>query len=393
MKTKFIMFMMLMAVAMLSFTSCGDDENETPKLKTPELVQHEQTSENPITLVFSWTQPEGATSYDYELSTTIGGTATVITSGTTDKTNVTIVSTKDVELSFGTKYTFSLKAKSSTLQSEVVFADVTTSDAPFKMEITDLSYRGATFNIVPIDKNAYYQAAQTNWEKYAKYESDQAFIEGYEFSYYQAIPPRFVPWYEKMKSYCQKGNYSWTTRILSPGEDYIFYSYGVNFQTDNEKEPVVLSTPLVKIKFTTPQWKATSNTTFNVTSVSQTLADGKVVSTVKVTPSNNSEKYYVTFVEDDYVTNNYNGNDFTLLMGRMGDLEKMGKVKNYNWAASGLLHTGEQTISNIEVANAGLAVESNINAGKNYHVIVIGVSDDGLQTTEIKRLNLTAPIN
>lgn len=32
----------------------------------------------------------------------------------------------------------------------------------------------------------------------------------------------------------------------------------------------------------------------------------------------------------------------SLLMGRMGDLEKMGKVKNYNWATSNLLNTGEK---------------------------------------------------
>lgn len=119
----------------------------------------------------------------------------------------------------------------------------------------------------------------------------------------------------------------------------------------------------------------------------------KVVSSVKVTPSNNNEKYYVTFAEDDYVNSNYGGKDFSLLMGRMGDLEKMGKVKNYNWATSNLLNTGEKTISNTEVATAGLGLEKNISAGKKYHVIVIGVSDDGLQTTEISRLDLTAPNN
>ena len=393
MKTNLIKMMMIMAVAMLTFASCSSDDDGEPRLTVPELVQHEQTAENPITLAFSWTQPEGATSFDYELSTMVNGAASVVTSGTTDKTNIEIVSSKALVLNFGTKYTFTLKAKSATAQSDPVSADVTTSEAPFKMEITNLSYRGATFNIVPTDKNAFSQAAQTNWSKYAEYDSDEAFIEGYEFSYYQVMPPRFVPWYEKMKSYCQKGDYSWTTRILSPGEDYIFYAYGVKFQDDNANEPVVLTSPLVKVKFTAPQWKATSNTTFDVTSVSQTVADGKVVSTVKVTPSNNNEKYYVTFAEDDYVQTNYKGSDFALLMGRMGDLEKMGKVKNYNWAASNLLHSGEQTISNVEVASAGLALESNINAGKKYHVIVIGVSDDGLQTTEIARLNLVAPTN
>ena len=316
-----------------------------------------------------------------------------MTSGTTDRTSVEIVASNTINLSFGTKYTFTLKATSTTTESDLVTADVTTSAAPFEMTITNLSYRGATFNIVPQDQNAYYQAAQTDWSKYASYESDQAFIEGYEFSYYQAMPPRYVPWYAKMESCCQKGNYSWTTRILSPGQEYIFYSYGVKFQTENEENPVLVNTPLVKIKFTAPEWKATSQTTFQISSVSQTLSDGKVVSSVKVTPSNNNEKYYVTFAEDDYVNSNYGGKDFSLLMGRMGDLEKMGKVKNYNWATSNLLNTGEKTISNTEVATAGLGLEKNISAGKKYHVIVIGVSDDGLQTTEISRLDLTAPNN
>lgn len=383
---------LLMAVAMVSFVSCSNDDGGTPKLESPSIVQSEQTSENPITLAFSWTDVE-ASSYTYELSTEADGQKTVVTSGTTDRTSVEIVASNTINLSFGTKYTFTLKATSTTAESDLVTADVTTSAAPFEMTITNLSYRGATFNIVPQDQNAYYQAAQTDWAKYASYESDQAFIEGYEFSYYQAMPPRYVPWYAKMESYCQKGNYSWTTRILSPGQEYIFYSYGVKFQTENEENPVLVNTPLVKIKFTAPEWKATSQTTFQISSVSQTLSDGKVVSSVKVTPSNNNEKYYVTFAEDDYVNSNYGGKDFSLLMGRMGDLEKMGKVKNYNWATSNLLNTGEKTISNTEVATAGLGLEKNISAGKKYHVIVIGVSDDGLQTTEISRLDLTAPNN
>ena len=388
---KLFKMMMCMAVAMMSLASCSDDGDGTPKLASPELVQHEQTSENPITLAFSWTAVENATSYVYELSAGDDGAKAVIASGTTSKTSVEIASGSDVTLAFGTKYTFTVKASSANVESDLVSAEVTTSDAPFKMEITNLSYRGATFNIVPTDKNAYYQAAQTEWSKYAAYESDQAFVEGYDFGYYQAKPPFYVPWYEKMKSSSQQGDYSWTTRILTPGQDYIFYTYGVKFQTDNTDEPVVLTTPLIKIKFTAPQWKATSNTTFDVTSVSQTVTDGKVVSTVKVTPSSDSEKYYVTFVEDDYVTSNYGGSDFSFLMGRMGDLEIMGKVKNYSWGTSSLLHTGEQTITNTAVASAGLGSEANLTPGKKYHVVVIGVSDDGLQTTNIKTLSLTAP--
>ena len=388
MKTNLMKWMLLMSVILMGIVSCSD-ETEKPTLATPQIVQHEQTDDNPIKLSFSWTEVKNATAYVYELSTNIDGVNTTIAKGETATTSVEITESKELLLSYDTKYTFSLIAKSPQLESKSVSAEVTTSPSPFKMEVTELSYRGATFNVTPTDPNMPYQTAQTEWDKYAKYESDSIFIANYEFSYYKAVPPPFVPWYVKMESACQKGNHSWKTRILSPGKTYIFYSYGCKFQyIENPKNPVALSTPFVKVKFTTPEWKATSKMTFNVTSVSQTLKDGKVVSVVKVVPSSNTEKYFVTFVEDEYVEKNYGGKDFELLMGRMGDAEKMGVVRNYNWGASKLLRSGEQTISNAET---GISVDQNITAGKKYHVIVIGMSDDGLQTTEIKRLDLTAP--
>jgi len=381
-------WMLLMSVILMGIVSCSD-ETEKPSLAAPEIVQHEQTDDNPIKLSFSWTEVKNATAYVYELSTEVDGVKTTVVKGETPKTSAEIIGSKDILLSFDTKYTFSLSAKSPQLESKTVSAVVTTSTSPFKMEVTELNCRGATFNVTPSDPNIPYQTAQTDWDKYAKHESDSAFIANYDFAFYKAVPPPFVPWYAKMESACQKGNHSWKTRILSPGKTYIFYSYGCKFQSkENPKNPVVLITPFVKVKFTTPEWKATSQMTFNVTSVSQTLKDGKVVSVIKVIPSSNTEKYFVTFVEDEYVEKNYGGSDFNLLMGRMGDAEKMGVVRNYNWGASKLLHSGEQTISNTET---GISGDQNITAGKKYHAIVIGMSDDGLQTTEIKRLDLTAP--
>ena len=388
MKTNLMKWMLLMSVILMGIVSCSD-ETEKPSLAAPEIVQHEQTDDNPIKLSFSWTEVKNATAYVYELSTEVDGVKTTVVKGETQKTSAEIIGSKDILLSFDTKYTFSLSAKSLQLESKTVSAVVTTSTSPFKMEVTELNYRGATFNVTPSDPNIPYQTAQTDWDKYAKHESDSAFIANYDFAFYKAVPPPFVPWYAKMESACQKGNHSWKTRILSPGKTYIFYSYGCKFQSkENPKNPVVLITPFVKVKFTTPEWKATSQMTFNVTSVSQTLKDGKVVSVIKVIPSSNTEKYFVTFVEDEYVEKNYGGSDFNLLMGRMGDAEKMGVVRNYNWGASKLLHSGEQTISNTET---GISGDQNITAGKKYHAIVIGMSDDGLQTTEIKRLDLTAP--
>ena len=388
MKKELMKVLMFAAAMVVTFASCEDDEKPISKLPTPEIVQHEQTSENPISLAFSWNAVDGAEYYEYELYTGTDADTTVILSGTTTQTSLSVVSSKDTLLSFDTHYTFAMRALKVGRESDIVRAEVTTSAAPFKMTITDLSYRGATFTVVPSDPNMLYQTAQTDWEKYAQYDTDQAFIEGYEFGYYQSMPPFFVPWYAKMESYCQKGEYSWTTRILSPGKSYIFYSYGITMQTDNQETPVLVSTPLVKTKFTAPEFKPTSNTTFDVTSVNQTIENGKVVSTIKVVPSSNNEKYLVAFAEDDYVNEKFDGSDFSMMMGRMGDMEIMGTVKNYNWGASGLLHSGEITIAN----NAtGQSLDANINPGKKYHAIVLGVTDDGIQTTEIKRIDLTAP--
>lgn len=52
MKTNLIKMMMIMAVAMLTFASCSSDDDGEPCLTVPELVQHEQTAETPITLAF-----------------------------------------------------------------------------------------------------------------------------------------------------------------------------------------------------------------------------------------------------------------------------------------------------------------------------------------------------
>lgn len=388
MKKNLMKWMILMSIVLMGVVSCSK-ETEMPILASPKIVQHEQTDENPIKLSFSWIEVQKATSYVYELSTEIDGEKSTVAKGETQKTSVEIVENKNLFLSFDTKYTFSLSAKSPQLESKTVSVVVTTSASPFKLEVTELSYRGATFKVTPSDLNMPYQTAQTEWDKYARFESDADFIAKYDFEFYKVIPPVYVPWYIKMESACQKGNHSWKTRILSPGKTYILYSYGCKFQyKENPNTPVFLSTPLIKMKITTPQWKPTSNMTFNVTSISQNIKEGKVVSTVKIVPSSNTEKYFVTFVEDEYVEKNYAGSDFNLLMGRMGDAEKMGIVRNYDWGSSNLLHTGEQIISNAET---GISTDQNIYAGKKYHVVVIGMSEDGLQTTEIKRLNLTAP--
>lgn len=376
-----------MLALIVSLASCSKDDEE-PKLAAPAIVQKEAVSENPLTLAFSWEKVEGATSYSYSLVelNAAGEEVSEIVSKTTTDLSVQVADTKDTPLYFGTQYCFKVKAISSTLTSEATTANVTTPAAPFELTITDLTYRGATFSCVPTDKSGMYEVAQISLDKYTPYESDSAFIEDYDFGYYKAVKASMpwipVSWYEIMadKDYHSVGDYSWKTRILEPEHEYIMYAYGFKIDNTDAEHPVKLTTPLVKKRFTTPAWKATSATTFTVALESEIVADGKVTSTVKVTPSSNAERYFVAFCSDSKLQSNYNGSAFTFMLGRMGDCEKLGQVKDYDWSTCSLLHTGTQTISNTET---GLSTDKDITPGQKYYVIVCGISDDGQVTTEI----------
>lgn len=389
-KSIFNVSMMLMVPAM-AFVSCSDDDDDVVKMQAPEIVQSEQISDNPITLAFSWTASEGATSYSYELTTGEGESVTTVANGSVVTTSIEFVSNDNFELAFDTEYTFSLTALNDTETSAPVSAKVKTGSGPFEMTITNLSYRGATFTVKPADKNILFQTAQISYSRFSEYPTIAEFLEGYEYSYYKMMAQYSnIPWYGYMEMGCNKGDWSWTTRSLTPGAEQIFYCYGVRFNYEtNPNDPVSVITPFMKTVYTVPQWEATSKTTFNITEVEQSVGDnGKVVCTVKVTPSDNNEMYLVTFVEDDYLNQRYGGSDFNLMMGRMGDLELMNIVKDYDWASAGVLLKGEQTIKNNETS---IKNDASITPGKKYHVVVAGVSADGLQTTEIATLNMTAP--
>ena len=118
MKTNLMKWMLLMSVILMGIVSCSD-ETEKPTLATPQIVQHEQTDDNPIKLSFSWTEVKNATAYVYELSTNIDGVNTTIAKGETATTSVEITESKELLLSYDTKYTFSLIAKSPHLNQSV----------------------------------------------------------------------------------------------------------------------------------------------------------------------------------------------------------------------------------------------------------------------------------
>ena len=54
MKKELMKMLMFAAAMVVTFASCEDDEKPISKLPTPEIVQHEQTSENGSADISGW---------------------------------------------------------------------------------------------------------------------------------------------------------------------------------------------------------------------------------------------------------------------------------------------------------------------------------------------------
>lgn len=212
-----------------------------------------------------------------------------------------------------------MKAVSSdaSVVSEPAEARVTTSSGPIALSIENLTYRSALMKAVPEDKDMYYQLAQIPVETYTAYDSDMEFIEGYDFGYYKTVGSSmpWIPWYAFMQEGSDKGDTEYETRMLKPNQNYLMYAYGVEFDMQNDDDPVKIVTPMIKYFFTTPEWKATSNGTFTLSVENQELvevAEGDYIVNIKlkVTPSNASERYYIAFVENSTLKDDYTMYDF-----------------------------------------------------------------------------------
>ncbi len=303
----------------LFLASCDDSSDEGGTVTTPKIIQSEEILDNPITLAFSWEAVENAVEYTYQLEAVKEPENEVIVTGKTKSLNVEIASTKEAELFYSSEYLFTLKAVSSdaSVVSEPAEARVTTSSGPIALSIENLTYRSALMKAVPEDKDMYYQLAQIPVETYTAYDSDMEFIEGYDFGYYKKLGSSmpWIPWYGFMQEGSDKGDTEYETRMLKPNQNYLMYAYGVEFDMQNDDDPVKIVTPMIKYFFTTPEWKATSNGTFTLSVENQELvevAEGDYIVNIKlkVTPSNASERYYIAFVENSTLKDDYTMYDF-----------------------------------------------------------------------------------
>lgn len=315
----------VVAVLLFGTVACDSSDGEgNLSLAAPAIGQSEERSTEPVLLAFGWSTVEDAAEYAYRLDEVVGEEFHPLLSGKTAATSVELGGERGRTLSLGTTYRFSvqaLPAEGVTLSaSAFASVDITTSEAPIALTVENLTYRSARLRVEPKDGALLYQFAQIPVEKYLAYDSDMAFIEGYDFGYYKAMTAAmpWVKWYQWMEEASKTGNSVYDTRILNPGVDYMLYAYGVEFDSSNEEEPVRVTTPLYIKNFTTPEWKATSNCTFDVEVTGQELVEvtdsetgepfNTVNVTVEVTPSDDTEHYYVAFPQSDVVADN--GGDY-----------------------------------------------------------------------------------
>lgn len=377
---------LVMAFAMLALVSCDDSDDDSKSIETPKILQSEEIFDNPITLAFSWDLVGNAAQYAYQLEAVKESGNEVIVSGTTQDLNVKITSSKESELLYSTEYAFTLKAMSEdgSLVSEPTEVRVTTSSGAIALSIENMTYRSAVLKCVPEDKSMLYQFAQIPVEKYTAYDSDMAFIEGYDFGYYKAMGAAmpWIPWYGLMESASSKGEETYETRMLKPNQNYLFYAYGVEFNKEDTENPVKVVTPLIKHYFTTPEWQATSNGTFTLNVEGQELVgtgeDAIVNIKLKVTPSDNKERYYIAFVENSMLAENYDIYDFAFDV--IYSEESYGTVQD--WATTEMLSSGEQVL---ESMNFGWGLYP----GTAYKILVFGVDANGLVTTSIVSMDCT----
>lgn len=374
-------------LAVLPIASCDDSSEDVPtSIEAPKIIQYEEIIDNPITLAFSWEAVEHAVKYTYQLEETNEEGDKVVASGSTEDLSVEIASTEDKELFYSREYVFTLKAVSADeeIVSEPTKVNVITSGGAIVLSIDNLTYRSALLKGVPADKNMLYQFAQIPVEKYTAYDSDMAFIEGYDYGYYKKLGSIYgIPWYAYMKESSKKGKYEYETRMLKPNKDYILYAYGVEFDMENPSDPVKVVTPMVKHFFTTPEWKATSTTTFELDIESQELigsgADAIVNVNLKVTPSNEQERYYIAFAEKNMFNNKYNMYDFAFDI--IYSEEIYGGVKD--WSTAEILFAGEKVLASKDN-------EWGIYPGTEYKAMVFGVDENGLVTTAIASKDFTS---
>lgn len=379
------------ALAFFATVSCDKTEEQAGgQLKCPEFIQVEEVIDSPLTLAFSWLPVENADSYSYVLyeiredmsaSDANAGIPERLTSGVTSVSGVIFTSDDRIQLYSGTRYRIDVNAHSSKgiySESDTAMAEISTGAGPFKMSITNLTYRSADFEVVPSDNTMLYQCATISLDKYEKYDSDRQFIEEYDFGYYKHIKEVWsipMPWYEYMKSCSEKKTKKYSSRNLSPESQYIFYAYRTDF-TGNDSKPVETSGFTKKI-FTTPKWAPVSDCSFDVSIERQTLAEGgnEVNVEILVRPSDENEHYMVLFLSKDEVDLETPFNTASTIVH---NLELLCGITD--WDTSELSFKGTSSIGSTSIA---VSDQLHVSPDSDSAVLVFGLDNIGCITTDI----------
>lgn len=325
---------------------------------------------------------DNAQSYLYQLTKTDDGE--VLSQGSTEELSMEFSYSTELDLLYSTSYTFSVQAVINGETTQAATATVVTSEAAIALSVTDITYRSAKLTGIPTDNTMKYQFAQIPMEKYTAYASDMEFIEGYDYGYYQAYAkPYPIKWYTLMENLSKTGPYEYTTTLLEPEREYLLYAYGVEFDSSNPENPVAVTTPLIKLPFTTPAWEATSDCTFDIEVTDQRLVtdqDGNLLVdvTAHVTPSSNKEYYYVCFYETDLL-GDYDLQQFAFDL--VLNAERYFQITD--WTQTQYAYRGERDVN-------GAAQQFCVTPGKECFVVVFGVNESGIVTTAAQKIDFTS---
>lgn len=378
----------LTACALWTFASCNNDDPidvpppdpiATP-LEKPTITAAAEKGSNPIVLEFAWSAVENAAGYEYLLRT-IGDAQKEVASGTADATTLEIAASNLAPIASDTQYEFSVRALPADAKthsaSEYAAAKVTTSTSAFRLSVSNVTYRSADMFCEPADEEMKYFLTQLERVKYDQYESDEQLYEEYEKGYFKAAAQGVgAPWYMFMEATSVHGTYGYHTGILAPETDYLLYAYGI--KANVEKFDIELVTPIVKMPFRTPAWKATVDCSFGIEPKSMTQTH----ISFQVEPSVNNVTYTFGMIPVATVKKDYDNDLNAVARMMLYQSEALGGV---HWDDPDALLQGNLLIS------YGPDELSGVQWGEPYYALAFGVDTEGLQTTEITAYEFVAP--
>lgn len=374
----------LCAGVLLSAAACGDDPGDFPPpvtLATPAVTRAAEKSANPFVLEFAWSEVENASGYEYKLQAGTETGATLVVSGTIQAAEIEIAASGSITILPETSYTFSVRALSGDatrfLDSGYDSQTVGTSPSDFRLTISDLTYRSADMLCVPADPKMRYFFAQIILERYQEYPNDNDFFENFEKDYYKVVAQQMgAPWYMYMESKATKGESGYYTGALIPETDYFIYAYGIKAMV--EEFDIAMITPIVKLPFRTPAWKATIDCTFDITPIE--VSSSRIA--LDVEPAKKDVSYYFALIPASSAEQEYD-NDMAAVTRNILYLQDA--INKVNWADTDLLLTGDITFS----LDAGQV--ATLDPGVKYLALAFGVDKRGLQTTELSMIEFYTP--